>query len=193
MLERESKYRSIVIQDKKGQKSKIPFDSILRDFVNFKEKEHLMLTEKLRRGEEIITQARKDHLATTSQHEKAISDLSQKLNTLQPRGNDLYDEQCTEEWRGLRRQLENWVSKSFGNTEALNTMTSNLLISRGLAYVPPEELLETSTHIRRAYIQADISYFIFQKILNALFVQVPDFQVMRAFQIMASHVHNKGK
>ncbi|QKX54674.1 uncharacterized protein TRUGW13939_01762 [Talaromyces rugulosus] len=188
MLERDGEHR----QNKKSQKDYLPFNTVLWDFIDFTEKEYLTLREKLRRVQEMSAKAEKDHVFQTSQHQKAISDLSQKLNVLQPRGNTLYDEQCTEEWRGLRRRLGNWVSKSFGNAAVLNAMTSNSLISRGVAGVPPNGSLEKSAHTRRAYIQSFISHFIFQEILSVLFVQVPDVQISQAFHTMAQHVKSQG-
>jgi hypothetical protein len=189
MHERDGEQR----QNKKLQKDYLPFNTVLWNFINFTEREYLTLREKLRRVQEMSAKAEKDHVLQTSQHQKAISELSQKLNALQPRGNILYDEQCAEEWRGLRRRLGNWVSKSFGNAAVSNTMTSNLLISRGLAGVPPKESLEKSAHTRRAYIQSFISHFILQDFLNVLFVQVPDLQISQAFHTMAQHVKSQGK
>ncbi|CRG91299.1 hypothetical protein PISL3812_08347 [Talaromyces islandicus] len=131
-------------------------------------------------------------METTSQNQQAILELSQKLNALQPQRYVLYDEQCTAEWRGLRQKFENWVSKSFENAAILNTMSSDLLISKGLYKVPPEKYLETSAHTRRAYIQSYISHFIFDEILSVWFVQVPDVQVSQALHTMAQHMKSKG-
>jgi hypothetical protein len=190
---RDGEHSPFGTQKREFQKENPPFNLELLNFMDAAERKYLMLREQLRQVEENTAKVKQDHLKITSKNQQTILELSQKLNALQPRRYALYDEQCTAEWRGLRRKLENWVSKSFGNAAILNTMTSDLLISKGHSKVTPHKYLETSVHTRRAYIQSYISRFILDEILSVWFVQVPDVQVSQAFHTMAQYVKSKGK
>lgn len=169
----------------------VSFSCELKDFLQAVDDHCVSLKEELRRQEETRANAQKAYKSTISKKQQAIADLIKKNNALKVQEAVLYDDKCAAEWRSLQQKLENWVKKSFKNASILNKMTFSSLF--GLPDVPSEEVLEQSSHTRRAYIQSSIIRFIFDNLFGRHFVQAQDNQFAQHLARMAHQVKIQGK
>lgn len=196
MVTRDLEYRDIIMErrsylgDGSGRSS---FRVELSDWVRKMNMDRNLLSRKLQRQKDEHAKTEKTHLLTISNQQKAIADLIQKIDALKVQGSVLYDDKCTAEWRALQQRLENWVTKSFRNATTLNTMTSSSLRDKGLIRVLSKEILEQSSHTRRAYIASFILRVVFDDLFGCSFVQAPAGDLAKCLESMANTVHSQGK
>lgn len=162
------------------------------DFIRKVSRENIALNEKLRRQREILTETKQAAAASATRHQKVITDLMTKLNSMQTLRDKFYDEQCVSEWQKLRQGLELWTRRTFKDKSLLSRMTLRTL-QKGALTVGLTEDIPQDTHGKHAYIQGVISDAIFQAVFDCTFVFSPNKRAERVLRDIGEIIKNSGK
>lgn len=117
---------------------------------------HLIDLEKIRRLNDLISQAREDSSTTDKLHHQELNSLYRKMNSFQVQYSTLNDEQILDEMRRLNQNLDLWVKYNFKDLRRLSSLNCS----------EPDGQFPRSATQRWAWIQGSITEMIFQYIFS---------------------------
>lgn len=117
---------------------------------------HLIDLEKIRRLNDLLSQAREDASTTDKLHHQELNSLYRKISSFQVQHNTLNDEQILAEMRSLNQKLDLWVKYNFNDVRRLSALNCS---------EPGGQFPRSSTQ-RWAWIQGTITEMIFHYIFS---------------------------
>jgi hypothetical protein len=169
--------------------------SIYHEIIDYLENllhDKIRLREKLRRERELRAQTEEEASAAAARYQKVTSEMMTKLNSLQTRSEELYDEQCASEWRKLQQALDVWTRRTFMDGSAMSRMTVQKLQWASSWLDLPKDMLQ-NIQGQRAYIQGIISGTIFHAVVDYTFACSPIGRSERLLRVMGEVVRESGK
>ncbi|KAF3407435.1 hypothetical protein DPV78_000526 [Talaromyces pinophilus] len=168
--------------------------SIYHEIIDYLENllhDKIRLREKLRRERELRAQTEEEASAAAARYQKVTSEMMTKLNSLQTRSEELYDEQCASEWRKLQQALDVWTRRTFMDRSAMSRMTVQKLQWASSWLDLPKDMLQ-NIQGQRAYIQGIISGTIFHAVFDYTFACSPIGRSERLLRVMGEVVRESG-
>lgn len=162
------------------------------DYLQVLSHDKIRLGEALRRERELRAQTEEEASAAAARHQEITSEMMIKLNSLQMRGEALYDDQCASEWRKLQQALDVWTRRTFMDKLAMSHMTKQSLEWTKDFYVLPEDILQ-DIHGKHAYIQGTIAGIIFKTVFSCLFACSPSGHSERLLSAIGKALRRSGK
>jgi hypothetical protein len=117
---------------------------------------HLIDLEKIRRLNDLISQAREDASTTDKLHHQELNSLYRKISSFQVQHSTLNDEQILAEMRSLNQKLDLWVKYNFKDVRRLRAVNCS----------EPGGQFPCSSTQRWAWIQGTITEMIFHYIFS---------------------------